>query len=230
LTSLEIVDQVTLLFGTRTAFATSTLEAQLSRPIEGQDLPTFLAFATTFTSAVTDLAAANQPVSAYAQLRFFAQATASQPIIAQALQLYVQSQPTLGLRTLAAAITFTTTHLSNHLGTADAGYAGSANQSPHEPPTSYAGASLSSSDCERIADIVARRMKHSSGPPNRDTNGSTRNNSTPTSTAYCYLHGFRNHAGSVCSKMKAANAATPGKFTQRMLNAKSPTDVVGGAT
>jgi hypothetical protein len=95
---------------------------------------------------------------------------------------------------------------------------------------SIAGGSISSIDYERLAELVAEQMKIVAKKTGGGKTPGGGKSTTYKGSLYCYCHGYKNHTGSTCTKMEAANKRTPGTFSAKMINATAHTDVPGGAT
>jgi len=225
LTSQQIIAAVTALFGTNTGVDVKAFADVLEEPITGQTKAIFIEFVSRFTDAVENLATARQPIPMYLQLEKFQVATSAQPAIARAYQVYIDANPTLNQQTLSNAVTAITASLSN-VTVAQGGFVAATAAASQ----GFAGGSVPSIDYARLAELVAEQMKIVA----KTTRGGKPPGGGKTTTykgpLYCYCHGYKNHAGSACTKMEAANKSAPGTYSAKMLNATAHTDVPGGAT
>jgi len=154
LTSLQIITQVTALYGTSTGVDVKAFADIMGKPITGQTKAIFIDFVARFTDAIENLATALQPIPMFLQLEKFQEATSAQPAIARAYQLYIDANLTLAQQTLANVITAITASLSNITVAQDGFVTATAAVSQ-----GHAGGSIASIDYERLAELVAEMMK-----------------------------------------------------------------------
>ena len=158
----------------------------------------------------------------------------------EAFKDYNKANPVHSLRTFDGAATFVQLHAPN----ITTGVAG------------YANATMSPAQLQQLEDNIFNRMNalsqhgHAGGARataftgrayNRGAGrgvspvvgrgrGATRSGTTSGARNYCYLHGYDGHKGAGptgCRGMAAANLATPGTYSQLMLNA---TDHLSGGS
>ena len=151
-------------------------------------------------------------------------ATSAQPAISRAYQVYIDANPTLALQTLANAVATITASLSN-VTVAQGGFVAATSAVSQ----GVAGGSVSSIDYERLAELVAEKMKIVAKKTGGGKTPGENKSKIYKGPFYCYCHGYKNHAGSTCTKMEAANKSAPGTYSSKMINATAHTDVPGGA-
>ena len=222
---LEIFDHLRATYGVLTTGDIRELQAQLQIMILGDDMATFVSFAARFSEVIERLETSGQGLRSFQQMESFINATASQPNISRAIEKYVENNPVLGTRSLPLMIAFVRTNLSNVTPTSGAsGYSAMA-QLKFEQACSDKIADLE----VKLAAAVSRfpaggraQQPHSASPrpPNKSPYV------PPGKKDYCYIHGFKGHAGKSCTLMLQNKIM----FTHAMLNATSPSDVPGGST
>lgn len=202
LTIPQIIARLVVLFGTFSALDIRNLHLSLSEPLSGDDVPAFLAFSSKFRETLAQLAQAGHPVNRFSQLDTFAQSAASQHQVTRAIDQYILQNPLLENRNIADIVHFVRLQLSNAT-TISTGYAGAASQS------------VSLADVHSIVNAALAQQSKPSLPKRQVQAG----------TMYCYVHGYKAHWGSNCTKMLQDQT---NKYTAAMLAAKNHTAVAGG--
>lgn len=201
MTAQEIMAELELLYGTFTAMDIHNYQRQLSDPIAGQDVATFLAYCSNFRSITAKLEHAGHSLSNFTQFEFFTQGTISQENIRRALAQYIVLHPLLADRTIATLVPFVRLQLSNAT-TTTSGYAGAIVPS------------ISLADVEAlIAAALAKQATKANAPKKSGQFG-----------PYCYFHGYKAHLGINCTHM----LQDPATFGAAKLSAKNPQAVAGG--
>lgn len=215
-----IVANMEAMFGTHTRADIEELHRQLLEPCPGQDQATFLDFSTSFTETLQRLSVAGQPVDAYTQVSKFMAATSAQPALTDAIIDYVKLTPDLAEQNLPDLIDYMRVQLSN-LTMSRAGFAGAS-----IAPTPLTHADVRTMLNEAFANFAAVAAQ---APPAQtsSTRATARRTPhvSPHNRQYCYKHGCIGHTSAQCQFM----STRPQEFTRAMRNAKTPTDVPGGA-
>ena len=222
---LEIFDYLRATYGVLTTGDIRDLQTQLQIMILGDDMATFVSFAARFSEVIERLETSGQGLRSFQQMEFFINSTASQPNISRAIEKYVENNPILGTRSLPLMIAYVRTNLSNITPTSGAsGYSAMA-QSKFEQACSDKIADLELKLAAAVSRFPAggRAQQPQSASP-RPSNKSPY--VPPGRKDYCYIHGFKGHAGKTCTLMLQNKIM----FTHAMLNASSPSDVPGGST
>jgi hypothetical protein len=202
-----IMANMAQMYGVVTSADITQLRADLAKPLSGTDHTTFSSHAAQFQDKIGILLRAGQPLSQWDQQTIFEDTCSSWQAVAAAIRLYIQANPVLAARTLAALIAYTQAQLLNVTASAS----GLANAASSR--TSLSDAAF----IDAVADKVAQKMLSNKTP---------RQVRTPRlpNNFYCYHHGTIGHKGKECKYM----AANSSKFTPAMINSRSPSEVAGG--
>jgi hypothetical protein len=230
----EIITYVRTHYGTRTNADCDQYAKALQELIANDEVATFLAFTTRFVDYVDRLQAAGQPLASREQIRYFKDATYHHGHIAKGFDLYFEQQPAMARQNLTDLIQRIEVHLTNVDRTTHAYAANTSSgftqaqidQAVQDalaraisPPAtgnsiSYAAnasATFTKAQLDQaVQDAVAKAL--------------AKPHSTATQKHYCYVHGYRNHPGHLCTVM----LADPLTYTREKLNAKNPRQVRGG--
>ena len=205
-------------YGVLTSADVRDLKMELEQPIAGDDMKTYVKFASNFSTIVLRLQTAGQALPAFEQMELFTNSTSSEPNIAKAIEKYVDNNPVLAARTLPQMIAAVRISLSNIPPTSTkSGYSALA-------ATSFSTPEL----LQKLADLEAKfsavmQQKPPTLPPSGKMGKAPPRKLIP---GYCYLHGHCYHPGSQCRTMLADRT----RYTNAMRKAKTPTDVAGGST
>ena len=221
---LQIFDHLRATYGILTTGDIRELQAQLQVFILADDMPTFVSFAAHFAEVVERLETAGQGLRPFQQMESFINSTANQPNIAMAIEKYVETNPVLGNRSLPRMITYVRMNLSNVIPTSAAsGYSALANNSAAQSMV------FEKVFVDKIAELEAKlaaAVTQIAAGGRTQVSASKRYWPQALPMAYCYFHGTCAHLGSQCTTMLADKV----RFSNRMINSKSPTDVPGGST
>ena len=211
-----IMANIAAVYGVVTSADLTQLRAELAMPLLGTDHTTFTAHGAQFTEKLAIITRAGQPLAHWDQEHIFLQTCSAFAPVTDANQRYIQANPILANRTLAAMIAHTTAQLVN-IPVAAAGYANAATATTIDPAfvAAVAAALAAPQGQQHPAGNAARRQASGGAAPAQ---------SRPR--MYCYHHGYLGHKGSKCKHMLADRI----KFTQAMLDADFPGRVPGGHT
>ena len=213
----QIFEHLRATYGILTTGDIRALQSELQVFILADDTATFVSFAARFSEVIERLETAGQGLRPFQQMESFITSTSNQPNISRAIEKYVETNPVLANRSLPLMIAYVRTHLSNVIPTSAAsGYSASAKSLDRQVVAEVFDKIFS----DKIAEIEARFAAAAHQTPQV---GSVRH---PLPKAYCYVHGTCAHPGSECRTMLADRS----KFSNRMLKAKTPTEVPGGST
>ena len=214
-----IMANIKAAYGIITSADLTQIRAELAKPLLGSDHTTFTAHGAEFTENVAIVARSGQPLAYWDQENIFLETCSGFVAVNDSNQRYIQANPVLTNRTLAALITHTTQQLVN-IPVGATGYANAATVAAIDPnhpafKAAVAAAVAAHMGQQRPAGSAARRQAPGGAAPAQ---------SRPR--MYCYHHGYLGHKGSKCKHMLADRTA----FTQAMLDADFPGRVPGGHT
>ena len=213
----EIFEHLRATYGILTTGDIRALQTDLQVPILSDDMATFVSFAARFSEVIERLETAGQGLRPFQQMESFINSTSNQFNISKAIEKYVETNPILANRSLPQMIAYVRTHLSNVIPTSAAsGYSGSAKNMDRQVISEVFDKIFS----DKIAEIEARLAAAASQTP---LFGTVRQQ---LPKAYCYVHGTCAHPAVECQTMLADRA----KYSNRMLKAKTSTEVHGGST
>ena len=217
---LQIFDHLRATYGVLTTGDIRALQAELQVFIVADDMATFVSFAAHFSEVIERLETAGQGLRPFQQMEGFINSTATQPNISKAIEKYIDTNPVLGTRSLPLMIAYVRSNLSNVVSTSAASGYSAMTKNPDAFEKVFA---------DRMAQMEATfaaavTQLSSTGRPKAAPG--KRNWSPQQPKSYCYFHGFGGHSGTECSIMLADRS----HFSNRMLNAKTPTDFPGGST
>jgi hypothetical protein len=230
----EIVEYVKTNYGTRTNADCDSYSKALQELIANDEVQTFLAFTTRFNDYVDRLNAAGQPLAPRDQIRRFKDATYHHGHIAKGFDLYFEQHPQMADQKLADLMQRIQIHLTN------------VDRTTHSYAANAASGFTQAQVDQAVQDALARAISQSStGPPihyaatasayftkaqldqavqDAVAKALAKPHAAVKQKHYCYVHGYRNHPGNLCTVM----LADPITFTREKLQAKNPRQVRGG--